>query len=619
MTGLGGYVGRFLYVELADQSWRDEVPSETLLREFIGGYGIGARVLYDMIPAGADPLGPDNVLGFVTGPLTGSPAMIASRYCAVAKSPLTGGWGDANSGGDFGPALKFAGYDAVFISGMADSPVYLLIDNGKVEIRAADDLWGLDTKETEDILQERHGKDSRVACIGPAGEKLSLISCIINDQGRAAGRSGLGAVMGSKKLKAIVARGNQKPEIADEDQVKALRKQYLADFKKNETVDLMRNHGTSGFMKTLVEIGRSPIKNWSGGYPDNFPTVERLDGPAITPYERKKYACWRCPQACGAILEGEFDSEAIETHRPEYETLALIGSNCQIDDIEAVMMLNEMCNRAGLDTISSGAVIAFAMECYDKGILTTEQLGGMSLEWGDGRAAVKLLQMIIDREGIGDLLAQGVMRASRQLGQESEAFAIHSGGQELPAHDPRHEKYFGLAYKMSPTPGRHTQGGVDAAGISAEDKAKYGVIRDPENHDPEAFDAETYAAVASHLNVLNAAGLCTFGGMFMDPSHVYKFIANVTGWDFDLAECIETGQRIEVMRHLFGLREGYNPLEAGVTPRALGYPPLTAGETAGVSVDVPAMLEPYLKVMDWDSKTAVPSKERLERLNLLLN
>jgi aldehyde:ferredoxin oxidoreductase len=616
MTQPGGYIGRFLHVDLSVGLFREEKPPESLLREFIGGYGIGARLLYDLMPPGADPLGPDNILGFVTGPLTGTPAVIASRYCVVAKSPLTGGWGDANSGGEFGPALKFAGYDALFIRGISEQPVYLLIEDGEAFIHPADDLWGLDTKETEAALRRRHGQKTGVACVGPAGERMALVSCIINDEGRAAGRSGLGAVMGSKHLKAIAVNGTQVPAVAYPERVKELRRKYVAQFKTGDEAKILRDHGTSGYMEVLVEIGRSPIKNWSGGYPDDFPGAKALDGPAMAPYERKKYACWHCVQACGAIVEGEFGDQKVESHRPEYETLALAGSNCQIDDFQTILKLNEMCNRAGLDTISIGAIIAFAMECYEKGVLSSQDLGGMRLEWGNGEAAVALLEQIIARKGVGDLLAQGVMRAAQALGQGSDRFAIHAGGQELPAHDPRHAKEFGLAYQMSPTPGRHTQGGVDLAGISAEDKLKYGVIRDPETHDPAAFDVETYVAGAAYLNVLNAAGLCTFGGMTMGPEHVPGFIAAVTGWDFDMAECIETGQRIEVMRHLFGLREGYNPLRIKVATRALGIPPLEAGPTAGQTVDLPAMVEEYLKVMDWDPITAMPSPERLTRLGL---
>jgi aldehyde:ferredoxin oxidoreductase len=616
MTELGGYVGRFLRVDLSQGTLTDERPDEGLLRAFIGGYGLGARMLYERMPANADPLGADNILGLITGPLTGTPAIMASRYCAVAKSPLTGGWGDANSGGEFGPALKFAGYDAVFVRGISPQPMYLLIDDGRATLRPADDLWGLDTVETEETLQARHGPDVRVACIGPAGERQSLISCIINDRGRAAGRSGLGAVMGAKRLKAVAVRGSCKPPVVHPDRVKALRSKYLPAFKDGANAEIMRRYGTPGFTKTLTEIGRTPIKNWGGAYPDDYPNPDVVDGPAVVAYEVKKYACWHCNQACGGIVRWESDGQVFEGHKPEYETLATLGTYCGIQDLKATMSMNETCNRAGLDTISAGATIAFAMECYEHGLFTADQLDGLTLDWGDGEAAAALLQRMVERRGLGELLADGTWRASQALGQGSEAFAIHSGGQELPAHDPRHTLDFGLVYQVSPTPGRHTQGGVGAVDMPPEHRAIYGLDAGPEAGDPLRFHARAYAAVTASSNVLNAAGLCSFGTMTMSPEYVPEFIAAVTGWDLDMAECVRTGERIEVMRHLVGLREGYNPLQTRVAPRAMGRPPQEKGPTAGVTVDVDELRAAYLELLEWHPVTAMPSRSRLAALGL---
>ena len=616
MAKLTGYVGRFLNIDLSQGELSDEVPDEALLRDFIGGYGLGARVLYERVKPGADALGPDNVLGFVTGPLTGTGALMSSRYCAVGKSPLTGGWGDASSGGEFGPALKYAGYDAVFVKGISEKPVYVYVDEGRAELRPADDLWGLDTVETEEALQARHGKDVRVACIGPAGERLALIAAIINDRGRAAGRSGLGAVMGSKRLKAIAVRGDTAPSVADADQIQTLRKKYLPLFRTKEDAGILRKYGTAGYTKAMASIGRSPIKNWAGSYADDFMDFDAVDGPAVVAYEGKKYACWHCVQACGGIMRWDEDGEAHEDHKPEYETLVLAGTSTGIDDTVAVMHLNELCNRGGLDTISAGSSIAFAMECYEKGLLTDEQLDGLTLEWGNGEAAIALLERIIERRGLGDLLADGVMRAAQKLGQGSEAFAIHSGGQELPAHDPRHEQDFGLAYQMSPTPGRHTQGGVGVMDSPPEHHDAYGLDPNLATEDPVAYHAQAYAAKMSWLNTLNASGICSMGEVTMDPPYVPEFIAAVTGWDFDMSECLQTGERIEDMRLLFGLREGENPLQVQVAPRAMGHPPLETGPTAGITVEVEDVRDAYLKVMDWDPVTAKPSRERLEALGL---
>jgi aldehyde:ferredoxin oxidoreductase len=615
MTQLGGYVGRFLSVDLSLGELTDETPDEAMLRSFIGGYGVGARVLYERMAAGVDPLGSDNVLGLVTGPLTGTPTLHAGRYCVVGKSPLTGTWGDANSGGKFGPVLKFAGYDAVFVSGMSKEPVYLLIEDGRAELRPAKDLWGLDCVETEDELRSRHGRGTEVACVGPAGERLARIACVITDGGRAAGRSGLGAVMGSKRLKAVAVRGKLKPQVSHPEKVKELRRKYLPQARTGAG-ELLHDYGTAGFTEALITAGRTPIKNWRGSHPADFPDAEALDGPAFSRYVKRRYGCWGCSVGCGAIVQWESEGEVREDHRPEYETLAALGTYCCIDDPRTVMTLNEICNRAGLDTISAGSAISFAMECYENGVLGEKDLDGSSLEWGDGEATVRLLRSIVDRRGLGDLLAEGVMRASRKLGGGCEAYAIHAGGQELPAHDPRHWNEAGLQYQVSPTPGRHTQGGGEWNEISEEALASLGADPDLKKKDPVRYLGQAYAAHLAWWNVLQASGLCYFASMSVDPQYVAEFVSAVTGWDFDMAECAETGERIEVMRHLFNLREGHNPLHVQVAERALGRPPLEGGQTAGVTVDVEDLRREYLDVMSWDPKTAVPSVERLESLGL---
>jgi aldehyde:ferredoxin oxidoreductase len=611
----GGYVGRFLHADLSTGQLIDETPQESFLRAYVGGYGVGARILHDGMPPHADPLGPDNILGLITGPLTGTPVLMSGRFCAVGKSPLTGGWGDANCGGKFGPTLKFAGYDAVFVHGISTTPVYLLIEDDRVELRPADDLWGLDCVQTEEALQERHGKNAQTACIGPAGERLALISCIITDRGRAAGRSGLGAVMGSKRLKAIVARGSAKVAVAHPEKVEELRSRYLPEIRQGMGENL-HSQGTAGFTADLIEMGRTPIKNWAGGYPDDFPNTAAVDGPALVPLEVRKYGCWGCPVACGAIVRWQSGGSEYEGHRPEYETLAACGTYSGVDDLQAIMDMNETCNRAGLDTISAGAIIAFAMECYEKGVLTMNDLEGLQLRWGDGEAAARLLRIIVDRRGVGDVLAQGVRRAAQQLGKRSDAFAVHAGGQELPAHDPRHLPELALQYQLSPTPGRHTQGGGWVGDMAPEDLEPFGMNPGLQSRDPARFLAQGYRAHMAWSNVLNASGVCSFGGDMLGPGFITEFIAAVTGWDYDMEECLDAGERIEVVRHLFGLREGINPLEIRVAPRALGHPPLHAGPNKGVTVDVEGLRRAYLEEMDWDPVSAMPSKERLAALGL---
>ncbi|MBN2462307.1 MAG: aldehyde ferredoxin oxidoreductase, partial [Dehalococcoidia bacterium] len=296
----GGYIGKILYVDLTKGNTSEELADDKLYQDFLGGYGIGARILFSRQKAKVDPLGPDAMLGFVTGILTGTPALFASRYVVVGKSPLTGTWGDANSGGDFGPHLKFAGYDAVFFSGISPSPVYLFIDNGKAEMRKADKLWGKDTWETESLLKAELGTDARVACIGPAGESLSLISCIINNKGRAAGRSGLGAVMGSKKLKAIVVKGNKKVPVAHEAELKEARTKHLGQL--GGAVEAFRKFGTCAGMNVLVQAGDTPVKNWKGTALD-FTTANVISDQSVINLQERKYGCWQCPVACGGHMK----------------------------------------------------------------------------------------------------------------------------------------------------------------------------------------------------------------------------------------------------------------------------------------------------------------------------
>ena len=324
-----GYMGKILRANLSTGELRTEEPDERLYRDYIGGYGIGARLLYSEMSPGADPLGPANILGFATGPLTGTAALFGNRYTVFAKSPLTGGWGDANSGGDFGPALKFAGFDAVLISGVSSKPVYLLLDSGKAQLKDASHLWGRGSDETEDILREEAGKKAQVACIGPAGEKLSLIACVMNNKGRAAARSGLGAVMGSKKLKAVVAKGNLAVPLADGTGLNQARLQAQKAL-GGPYLDLFRNYGTCGGTAQSALSGDSPVRNWGGVGVVDFPTAENLSGDRVIGYEAKKYGCWRCPVACGGLMKAVEKDYQLETgcHKPEYETLAAFGSNC---------------------------------------------------------------------------------------------------------------------------------------------------------------------------------------------------------------------------------------------------------------------------------------------------
>ena len=602
-----GYMGRLLFVDLANGTLREEPLDEQLCRDFVGGYGLGARILYERMKPGVDPLGPDNILGFVTGPLAGTPALASGRYTVVAKSPLTGTWGDSNGGGDFGPHLKFAGFDAVFFTGISPKPVYLVIDSGKAELLDAAGLWGKDTQETDDILRERHGaRESRVACVGPPGEKMSLLAAIINDKGRAAGRCGLGAVMGAKKLKAIVVKGRMQVPQADAEASTALRREWLS--RRNTRGRIMSRYGTAYFPKGNARIGDTPTKNWTGSTPADFPHPERISGDRVIAEQERKYGCWRCPIACGGHMKAAPGRAAV-SHKPEYETLGLIGSNCLNDDLDSIIRFNDLCNTQGMDTISVACTIAFAMECYENEIINRQD-AGMEIRWGDGEAIVALAGKIARREGIGEVLADGAKRAAERLGRGAEEFAVHVQGEEIPAHHPVVYPGLSVSYRMDATPGHHMQG-------AAEWLVGDGLLDDHRSSKYQVEGSgELHQRASGMVHFINASGVCLFAYNSYPVQFIPEFIKTVTGWDYTLDDCVKIGERIGTLRHMFNLREGLNPLEFFMNPRALGSPPLEEGPLAGMSADEEGRLKEYLRVMDWDPETARPSDRKLRELGL---
>lgn len=610
-----GYIGHLLNVNLSTGKIEAEALDEGLCREYIGGYGLAARLLYERIPIGADPLGPDNILGILTGPLTGTPAVIGSRFVIVAKSPKTsGGWGDANCGGFFGPHLKFAGFDGILFSGKAENPVYLFIEDGIAELRDASDLWGLGVSPLEDKLKERHGTSAEICSIGPAGEMLALTSCIMNDKERSAGRSGLGAVMGSKKLKAIVVKGKMKVPMHDGKRIKELRRKVLKQ--ADGFFDILHDYGTAGITEESALSGDSPVKNWGGAGTADFPSERamKIDGRTIIEQEGyKPYACWGCPIVCGGKMgqrSGKYGLKHNEGvgHKPEYETLCMFGTNLLNDDLESIVKLNEICNNLGVDTIAVGAVIGYAIECYENGLLTKEDTDGLELTWGNTEAIVELTQKIGRREGFGDTLADGVRVAWENLGRIGTEYAIHIDGEELPAHDPKFMPGLATTYLLTATPARHTQGGelLQAPGMDLPDKDKY------------EFSgwAETHWKQVTSMEVCNAAGLCMFGYLSYPIDAIPDQLSAVTGWEFDMEAMFKTGMRIYTMRHAFNLREGINPLLRNLPGRVVGEPPLKDGNVRDVTVDYKTLIREFLEHVDWDTSTTVPSEAGLRELGM---
>jgi aldehyde:ferredoxin oxidoreductase len=613
-----GYMGKLLFIDLTTGKISTETPPEKMYREYIGGTGLGVRILYERMPPGADPLGPDNILGFVTGPLTATDAPGAGRFTVVTKSPLTGTWADSNSGGYWGSELKYAGYDAIFFSGVASKPVYLSIIEGKVELKNASHLWGKNTRETDQLLKKEVDNDEvKISCIGPAGESMSLLSGIVNEDGRIAARSGVGAVMGSKRLKAVVVKGSKKVSVALPDQLKAAKSGYLSAFKKNPIQTSISKYGTGADTSMLVSIGDSPIKNWTETGLEAMPTCEKLNSSNMEPYKVKGYGCHKCASRCSALIEvneGSYPTEG-PIHRPEYETLAAFGGNCFNDDVESVIKSNEICNLYGIDTMGVGSAISFAMECWDKGLITAEDTSGLDLTWGNSKSIVALTEQICKREGFGAVFSDGSRKAAEKLGKGTEQYAMHVRGQDLPFHDPRFTPLQGTVYFADANPGRHMdscvnnllQDGVplgDDPALSVPQQERWG-----EYHHKGAL--MSVGVPFNHF--YSSAGMCAVL-LIGNSVPVVEYMAAVTGWDMDGSEAIKAGKRITTLRQAFNVREGLKPEDFKLPERF--SEPLAAGPATGETVDFEAIRTSYYTSMGWEPTSGMPQPEVLKELGI---
>jgi aldehyde:ferredoxin oxidoreductase len=540
---------------------------------------------------------------------------------AVCKSPLTGGWGDANSGGFFGSELKAAGWDAIFVSGAAASPQTLWIAEDHIEIKDASHLWGQDTIDTEKFIRQEAGdKKIRIAVIGPASEKISLISGIVNDAGRIAARSGVGAVMGSKKLKAVAVRGTGKVAIADQDDLDQLRKNFNKELREmGGFARMLRKHGTCGLTAGLVASGATPVKNWLYTGKQSFANLEKIgDADAIIEYQTRKYACANCPIGCGGIFNVTTGKYPVgETHKPEYETIGAFGTMCMCDDFESIIKLNDMCNRSGLDTISAGTAIAFAMECFEKGIINESDTDGINLTWGNAEAMIAMIDKMIAREGLGDLLADGVKVAAQRIGKGAEEYAMHVGGQEPGLHNALYLPSRGTGFVCDPTPGRHTAAAMARIDGGPGQFAPYPELK-IDKFEKYAYTGKGPASVtaSSYLQVGASAGVCIMPMMFFGNYPLIEFFNAVTGWDLDMAEVLKTGARIQTLRQCFNLREGIQPSDVKLPNRMAGQPPQQEGPVAGVTLDVDSLAREYRQAMGWNPDTGIPEKSTLEKLGL---
>ncbi len=644
-----GYMGKIMMVDLCSGKIEIETISHTVYQFFLSGMGLATHVLYHRIPAKADPLGPDNVLGFVSGLLTGTGSLFTGRWMVTGKSPLTNGWGEANCGGHFSPAIKRCGVDGIFFKGISPKPVYLYVDDTTAELRDAADIWGKDAVETETILIGRNkSRNTRVACIGQAGEKLSLISGVSTDKGRMAARSGLGAVMGSKKLKALVLAGTQRIRPHKPDEIKRLSRicnkwvQFQPPFIPGILTAfigtllrvmpwtvaqdgflykiLLRKWGTVSMNQAGVEMGDAPIKNWKGTNKDwGFFKSLSSNPDVFTKKEVVKYHCYSCPLGCGGICQtrGQFS----RTHKPEYETVLSMGGLVMNQNVEEIFYLNELLNRAGMDSISAGHAVAFAFECFEKGSLTTAETEGKELKWGDPDAVKYLIERMITRQGIGDVLADGVKLAAERIGRGSDRFAMHAGGQEPAMHDSRNDPGFALHYSVEPSPGRHTNGAWLYyemyqlwKTVKKVPRVSY-IFRKSSKYKKDINHARKGKANSEYLNVMNGSGVCQFGSFLGSRKiRIFDWLNAATGWHFSPEQYMKIGNKIQQLKQAFNIKHGILPKTNKVSDRLLGIPVQIKGANKGCQVDIDSLMEDYWQLFGWDKETGVPSEKTIDQI-----
>jgi aldehyde:ferredoxin oxidoreductase len=614
-----GYAGKMVRVNLASGKIKEITLSPSLVKEYIGGSGFCALLLYNELNPGIDPLGKENKLFFLTGPFTGTLFPQGSRYSVAAKSPLTGGLGEAHSGGFWGPELKFAGYDGIIIEDISRKPVYLYIEDNSVNICEAEGLWGLTTHETEDQLKDQLGSHIEVVSIGPAGENKVLVSCIINDKHRAAARSGLGAVMGSKRLKAIAVRGTQGISVAHPDEYVEVMKEFHRKISNDQFTETKRKYGTTYLVEKMNKIGRFPSYNFQSGV---FSHADLIGREAIRQqYFVRPKACFGCTQACGRVTTVKEGPYAYIGVGPEYESLSALGSRCGNTDLEAILYAHHLCNALGLDTIGTGGVISWALECSEKNLLDEKVLGDLHLEWGDAQTTVRLIRMIAEREGFGDILAHGSYRAAEIVGNNTMKYVMHVKKQEMAAQDGRAHKSMGLTSAVSPRGADHLYAFpvLDEGGFDEEVKEIYGEQYWPEIGDRLNPKYKGYMVfVNENFGVLvDSLGTCKYGTM-IPPVLYYREIQRglqvTTGMMYTIAELETIGERIVNLNRLFNVREGFSRADDTLPQRFLAEP-APEGPPKGQIVELESMLEEYYHYRGWNSD-GIPTPEKLDQLEL---
>jgi aldehyde:ferredoxin oxidoreductase len=616
-----GYNGRILHVDLSAARYEVEQPTENWYRTYIGGSSLASYYLLTLLKPGVDPLSDENVVVVACSVLTGAPLSGFSRYTVAAKSPLTGAFGESEAGGYFGPELKFAGYDAMVITGRAPKPVYLWITNDAVEIRDAGHLWGQDNWVTlEQIRQELGDRRIRVASIGPAGERLIPFACVQNELEHFNGRTGMGAVMGSKNLKAIAARGKGKIEPADPDTVKEIARWHNARIKTHKPNVGLTKYGTAGLVRPLNDTGILPTRNFQQGVFDGH---EKLAEEAYhTTIYHSSGTCYACAVRCKRRVALEDDTYPLDPRfgGPEYEALAALGSMIGNDNLPALAKGNQLCNRMGLDVISTGAVIAFAMECFEQGILTEKDTGGRSLRFGDADGMLWCIEEIVHRRGLGEILSNGVKKASESIGRGSQRYAFHIKGQEMAFHDGRGKTGVAMSFALSPTGADHVEVPHDTA--FAADASPLNPLGIYEPVDPLTTDyakVRYFSLAQKAWGLNNCYGICNFCSV---PIHAMTFsklvdvVRAITGWDTSLFEILKVAERSNVMARVFNNREGFGPGDDRVISR--WHEELGKGPLKGQRIDEREFrqaLDLYYELSGWD-RQGRPTRGKLVDLNL---
>jgi len=607
--GLYGYVGRIAYIDLTNKEVEVRSIEDYDYRKYLGGRGLSLKILFEEIKPKIDPLSSENVLVFLTGPLTGVKVPGSSRYGVFSKSPLTGIWGEGNAGGFFGVKMKKSGFDGLVIKGKSIKPVFLYLNSGKIEFHDAQELWGKNTTQTESQLKKIYGDGGSVSCIGTAGEKLLKIASIINDSFEVVGRCGLGAVAGSKNLKAIVAKGSGEILEKNPHYVSELYKEFWEKLKNNNSlVSLIREFGTAGSPSFLNSLGMLPTKNFQTTF---FEGAENLD--LTKEYEFKSKSCWGCPVACKKIVKinGKWLKMA------EYETQGSFGSNLLNSDIVTVIKASNICNDFGVDTISAGVIIGFAIECFENGIISKSDLDGIELKWGDSNSILELLHKIVRGDGIGRLLSNGVKAAAEKIGRGTEKYAMHIKGLEIPFHTPRARKGLALNYATSVRGACHTQCEPDPVFEIKNSIPELGIVKAMKSNSakgkPKAIkETQDWAALRESMI------MCWFTTppQTISPSDIVNLFQAALGWDIDITELSKIGERANNLARVWNLRESISREDDAIPKRF--YKKIPNGPEKGTNVspeEFKNMLEEYYHLRGWDN-LGIPTKEKLQELGL---